>query len=205
MRPRTEFPSRYGAASDGGALPGSRRHIPEPDCDRCPEFVSSRERIARGNSSLDAVVVVVGEAPGVGNPDADRWRGGNWTGCAYTARHSGRLVRRLFAEVGYGPDGRDVSNAVRCHPAADDPTTNREPTAVVPRDRYAAASMLALAGGSLDGLLETGLETHPFPELGATVVPRLHPSSEAVGRRRLGSDTRAASVAAVGEALSSGA
>lgn len=45
---------------------------------------------------------MVGEAPGAGNPDADRWRGGNWNGLAQTTRHSGRPVRQLFVELGYG-------------------------------------------------------------------------------------------------------
>lgn len=49
------------------------------DCRRCPDLVVCRERIAWGNGPLDAAVIVEGEAPGTGNPDAERWRGGNWT------------------------------------------------------------------------------------------------------------------------------
>ena len=83
-----------------------------PDCARCPALVEARERISWGTGSLDADVMVVGEAPGAGNPDAERWRGGNWTGMAYTARHSGRIVRATFEELGYGPDDIYVTNAV---------------------------------------------------------------------------------------------
>jgi len=54
------------------------------ECRRCPDLVEAREHISWGNGPLDSDLVVVGEAPGTGNPAADRWRGGNWTGMAYT-------------------------------------------------------------------------------------------------------------------------
>ena len=75
----------------------------EPNCERCPALVDCRNRIAWGNGPEDADVLVVGEAPGAGVPDADRWQGGNWTGLAYTAEHSGRRIRETMATVGY-PD-----------------------------------------------------------------------------------------------------
>ena len=53
-------------------------------CTRCPTLVESRECISWGTGPLDAAVVVVGEAPGAGNPDAARWQGGNWTGIGNT-------------------------------------------------------------------------------------------------------------------------
>ena len=202
--------------------PGSR-HVIEPGCSRCPALVEARERIAWGNGPLDAEVAVVGEAPGAGTPNADRWRGGNHTGLAYTARHSGRLLRRLFAEVGYGPDRVYYTNAVKCFPAAPgDPTTNREPTAeeraacqdhleaeldrvapavVVPTGRHATASVLAMEGRELYGFLERVLEPVDCPTVGVTVLPLLHPSYEAVWRRRLGYERRAEYVRAVGAAL----
>jgi DNA polymerase len=80
-----------------------QRHELAADCRRCPALVESRECISWGNGPLDAEIVVVGEAPGAGTPEADRWQGGNWTGMAYTARHSGRRIRDLLAEAGY-PD-----------------------------------------------------------------------------------------------------
>ncbi len=117
-----------------------RRHVMEAGCSRCPALASNRERISWGTGPADARVVVVGEAPGYGNPEADRWQGGNWTGKAYTSRHSGRRIRRLLADVGY-PDAY-YTNAVKCFPAREEsgssaasgdaasgePTTNREPT-----------------------------------------------------------------------------
>ena len=201
------------------------RQVLEPGCSRCPDLVASRERVAWGNGGRDADLLVVGEAPGAGDPDADRWRGGNWTGLAYTARHSGRLVRRLFDDLGFGPDEVYYTNAVKCFPAAaGDPTTNREPTAdereacrshlaaeldavgpsvVVPTGRHATASVLALGGGALDGFLDVVLEPLDVAGLDAAVLPLLHPSYEHVWRVRLGYEDRAAYVRAVGRALSS--
>jgi DNA polymerase len=111
------------------------RNVLEPGCARCPQLAESRECIAWGNGSLDADVVVVGEAPAYGNPDADHWRGGNWTGMAYTSRHSGRAVRDLFADSGLDSEDCYFTNAVKCFPAAEggnadgEAPTNREPTA----------------------------------------------------------------------------
>ncbi|MFT4905824.1 MAG: uracil-DNA glycosylase, partial [Natronomonas sp.] len=74
------------------------------DCQQCPELVEGRTCISWGVGARDATLVVVGEAPGAGTPEADRWQGGNHTGMAYTSRHSGRRVRGLFETLGYGPD-----------------------------------------------------------------------------------------------------
>lgn len=195
----------------------------EPGCARCPALVESRERIAWGNGSREAAVMVVGEAPGTGAPGADLWRGGNWTGLAYTARHSGQLIRRLFASLGYGAADLYVSNAVKCYPAAEnEPTTNREPTAeerrrcrshleaeleqvapaaVATTGRHATASVLGLSGQRIEGFLELVCEPQSCPDLGVIVLPLLHPSYEAVWRSRLGYDDRATYIDAVGTAL----
>jgi uracil-DNA glycosylase len=93
--------------------------FPDPDatspvaagCERCPALVDCRTRISHGVGPTDAAVVVVGEAPGAGAPDADRWRGGNLTGMAYTTRHSGRAVRRLVADAGFA-GGAYYTNAI---------------------------------------------------------------------------------------------
>ena len=138
---------------------------------------------------------------------------------------AGRLVRRLFDDLGYGPDDAYYTNAVKCFPAGpDDPSTNREPTAgerrrcrghletelarvepavVVPTGRHATASVLALGGRSLDGFLDAVLAPLKVPGLDAAVLPLLHPSYENVWRARLGFEDRAAYVRAVGAALSS--
>ena len=148
-----------------------RRIVLEPDCTRCPALVDSRERISWGVGSPDAAVVVVGEAPGAGEPTAERWRGGNWTGMAYTSRHSGRAIRTLFEELGYEPDECYYTNAVKCFPS-DGEGSNREPTAdelatcrthleaeieliepqvVVTTGGHATRSVLAAAEHQLDG------------------------------------------------------
>lgn len=199
------------------------RHVLEPGCDRCPALVDARRRIAWGTGSFSADLFVVGEAPGTGDPGADRWRGGNWTGLAYTSQHSGRLVRQLVADLGIGADDVYYTNAVKCLPTAtDDPSRNREPTVeeratcrrhltveldrvdptvVLPTGRHATASVLALGDVSLDGFLEVVLEPLDVPGLDAPVLPLLHPSYENVWRRRLGFGDRAAYVDAVGDAL----
>jgi len=174
-----------------------------PDCRNCPALVEGRECISWGVGPRDAAVLVVGEAPGAGDPDADRWRGGNWTGMAYTARHSGRRIRETMARAGY-PDAF-YTNAVKCFPP-DGEGSNREPTdaeltncrehllaelsavdpdAVVPTGRHATESVLAAEGESVDGFLGTVLDPIDCPDLGIVVVPLLHPSYRDVWLARL--------------------
>lgn len=174
------------------------------DCQRCPALVEDRECISWGNGPHDARIVVVGEAPGAGDPDADRWRGGNWTGMAYTSRHSGRRIRDVLADAGF--PACYFTNAVKCFPA-DGEGSNREPTpeerahcrpylrteieqvgpdAVVPTGKHATQSVLALTDHDLDGFLDSVLDTLSAPTLGATVVPLVHPSYQDVWIDRLG-------------------
>ncbi|MFC4448831.1 uracil-DNA glycosylase [Halorussus aquaticus] len=220
------------------------RNVLEPRCSRCPALVESRERISWGNGSLDADVVVVGEAPAfgveprstettsgdeprVGDPEADRWRGGNWTGMAYTSRHSGRAVRDLFADADVEPEDLYFTNAVKCFPAdsenaeaEDDGTpTNREPTAeerqncrghlAAEIERTSPAvvattgkhATLALVGDLPGGFLDAVLDRRDLPEFGTTVLPLLHPSYQNVWLPRIGYD-REEYVAAIREAVS---
>jgi len=195
------------------------------DCLKCPALVECRERISWGNGSLDAALLVVGEAPGYGDPDADRWQGGNWTGMAYTARHSGRRIRDLLADAGYGHEACYFTNAVKCFPAADtgpdEAPTNREPTAeerancrpyllteieqvepaaVVTTGRHATKSVLAAAGRELDGFLDAVLDPVECPDLDTTVLPLLHPSYQEVWLARL-EHTRESYVAAIADRL----
>lgn len=184
-----------------------RRNALEPGCSRCPDLVESREEIAWGNGNPDADVMVVGEAPGAGNPHADRWRGGNWTGLAYTARHSGRIIRTLFEDLGFGPDDLYVTNAVKCFPADGDsnrpPTTDEretcfthlaaeldsvDPTVVVATGKHATRSILDSEGIAIDGFIDSILTRIECPTLGLTVVPILHPAYQHVWLSRLGYD-----------------
>ena len=176
-------------------------------CRRCSALVESRGQISWGVGSPDARLVVVGEAPGAGDPDADRWRGGNYTGMAYTSRHSGRRVRRLFESLGYSPDELYFTNAVKCFPEDGD-GSNREPTdrersncrphllaeietidpaCIVPTGRHATASLLSAAGRSLDGFLDTVLEPIEAGQL-PPMLPILHPSYQEIWISRLGYD-----------------
>ena len=189
------------------------------DCRRCPEPTAAREHISWGVGSLEATLFVVGEAPGAGDPEADRWQGGNHTGMAYTTRHSGRRIRDLFEGLGYDPDDLYFTNAVKCFPPGEE-GSNREPTpeerancrpylrseletvapdCVVPTGRHATESLLAMTDRTLEGFLETVLdpiETEALPPL----LPVLHPSYRNIWTSRLGYEP-AEYRQAVGEAL----
>lgn len=189
------------------------------DCRRCPSLAEDRTRISWGIGAADATLAVVGEAPGAGDPDAERWRGGNHTGMAYTSRHSGRRIRALFDSLGYGSAELYFTNAVKCFPS-DGSGSNREPTpeerancrpylleeldavdpaCVVPTGRHATESLLAAAGRSLEGFLDAVLrpvETDRLPP----IVPILHPSYRDVWASRLGYDAEGYE-RAVGETL----
>ncbi len=183
------------------------KNVLERDCERCPALVDSRECISWGTGDLEADIVVIGEAPGRGTPSADRWRGGNWTGKAYTSRHSGRRIRSMLERIGYGGESY-YTNAVKCFPAdSDDPTTNREPTdgerencrahllteletidpeIVLATGKHATTTVLEAEGKSLDGFLETVLEPIRCARLDVWLVPILHPSYQDVWIGRLG-------------------
>ena len=183
------------------------RNVLAADCSRCPALADARECISWGTGDCDADIVVVGEAPGYGNPDAERWRGGNWTGKAYTSRHSGRRIRRMLERLGYDEDAY-YTNAVKCFPAdPDDPSTNREPTAderatcrthllaeletidptvVLATGKHATTSVLAAEGRDLEGFLDSVLEPVWCERLDVWLVPILHPSYQDVWIGRLG-------------------
>jgi uracil-DNA glycosylase family 4 len=185
--------------------PASRHELAD-DCRRCPALVESRDRISWGNGPLDATVLIVGEAPGAGTPTADRWRGGNWTGLAYTSRHSGRRIRDLLADAGYGSDECYFTNAVKCFPS-DGEGGNREPTAgerancrpylrseietvepdvLVPTGKHATNSIFALEGIEIDGFLDAVLDPVSCPGLETTALPLLHPSYQNIWIPQLG-------------------
>jgi uracil-DNA glycosylase family 4 len=180
------------------------RLVLDAGCARCPALAESRECISWGVGPQDADVVVVGEAPGAGDPEADRWRGGNRTGMAYTTRHSGRRIRETMAAVGYG-SRTFYTNAVKCFPS-DGAGSNREPTAeeretcrahllseleviepavVVTTGKHATQSVLSVEGREVSGFVDSVLEPVNCEELGVTVVPLLHPSYRDVWLGRL--------------------
>ncbi|MFB6118266.1 uracil-DNA glycosylase family protein [Halosegnis sp.] len=183
------------------------------DCRRCPTLCESRTRISWGTGPTDADVVVVGEAPAAGTPEADRWQGGNLTGAAYTSRASGRKVRALLADAGVS--AAYYTNAVKCHPPENrDPTADERancrpwlereletvnPAAVLPTGKHATQSVFALVGRELDGFLERVLEPVEMPF--GRVVPLIHPSYQEVWLSRL-DHTRESYVAALAEVLS---
>jgi len=209
--PPTAVPSRVPEFPDDEA-----RLALADECRRCPALAESRTCISWGNGPLDAALVVVGEAPAEGDPDAERWRGGNLTGMAYTSRRSGRKVRDLLADAGYGHDSCYLTNAVKCHPPGNrDPSEAElsncrpylvreveavDPDVVVTTGKHATETVLALDDASLDGFLDGVLDPRPSEALGVPVVPLLHPSYQEVWRSRLGYD-REEYVAAIAETV----
>ena len=183
------------------------------ECRRCPALVDCRERISWGVGPRDATLVVVGEAPGAGDPDAERWRGGNWTGMAYTSRASGRKVRAMVADLGYAGEAY-YTNAVKCFPCEDRSAgggeatpTNREPTAeelancraylldeistvapdwVLATGNHATMSLFAVDGREVEGFLDRVLEPVVLEGIEPPVLPLLHPSYQEVWLSRLG-------------------
>lgn len=195
--------------------PAAARNTLQPDCSRCPALVEPRTCISWGTCPVDADgeplaaaaadIVVVGEAPGAGDPDAETWKGGNHTGLAYTSRHSGRRIRTLFDELGYGARTY-YTNAVKCFPSNGE-GSNREPTraeldacrdhleteltqvdpaVVVTTGKHATETLLAFEGEQLDGFLDAVLDPIDCPSLGVTLLPILHPSYQEVWLSRLG-------------------
>jgi DNA polymerase len=186
-------------------------HHPDPDerhplaagCRRCPGLVDARECISWGVGPSDATLVVVGEAPGAGDPDRERWRGGNHSGMAYTSAVSGRKVRSMVAELGYA-DETYYTNAVKCHPPSNrDPTAEERancrpylhheleevaPDWVLATGSHATRSLFAVEGRTLDGFLEHVLEPTRIDGIDPPVLPVLHPSYQEVWIPRLGHD-----------------
>lgn len=198
------------------------RYVLTPGCSRCPELVASRECIAWGNGSTNADVMVVGEAPSSGTPGAEQWQGGNWTGLAYTGSHSGRIIRGMFEELGFGPNDLYVTNAVKCFPS-DGSGSNREPmveerracfthlrtelelvepVVVVATGKHPTQSLLEHEERTVDSFLDLVLEPIECPTLGATLLPILHPSYQTVWIPRLGYD-RSQYIAAIGKQVTS--
>jgi len=192
------------------------RHELAADCRRCPELAESRTCISWGNGPLDATVVVVGEAPAAGDPEAEQWQGGNRTGMAYTSRVSGRKIRTLLSDAGFGHEDCYYTNAVKCHPPDNRDPTSEElancrsylveevetvaPDAVLTTGKHATETVLALDDDALDGFLDSVLEPRESEALGVTVVPMLHPSYQEVWLSRLGYE-REGYIAAIAAAV----
>jgi len=178
--------------------------------------VDADDAAAESTPPVDATAK---SAPPVDADADDPWRGGNWTGMAFTTRHSGRRIRTLLAEAGYAGECY-YTNAVKCFPEGED-GSNREPTAeerancrthleteidrigpdvLVPAGKHAAVSTFALAGLTLDGFVDAVLDPVESSEIDPAILPILHPSYQDVWIARLGYESEEY-VAAIGDAL----
>ncbi|MFB6222694.1 MAG: uracil-DNA glycosylase family protein [Haloarcula sp.] len=179
-----------------------QRNALTEDCRRCPKLAESRTCISWGNGSLSAEIVVVGEAPAEGDPEADQWQGGNLTGLAYTSRRSGQKIRQMLADAGFGHDACYYTNAVKCHPPENRDPTDAElancrpylvdeveavsPEVVLTTGKHATKTVLALDDDGFDGFTDSVLDPYQSEALGVPVVPLLHPSYQEVWLSRLG-------------------
>ena len=117
---------------------------PAPDCPRCPRLAAFRgENKAKfpekfnapvpSFGGLDAQLLVLGLAPGL--------KGANFTGRPFTGDYAGDLLYKTLLEQGfatgdYGAHANDglalvncrISNAVRCVPPQNKPTTEETKT-----------------------------------------------------------------------------
>lgn len=143
---------------------------PAIDCPLCPRLVAYRAANQAANptwhngpvpsfGSLDARLLVVGLAPGV--------RGANRTGRPFTGDFAGTLLYQTLIKFGfaagtYGADPADgmtlrdcrVTNAVRCVPPANLPTTQETATC----NRFLAAEIAAMP--ALRAILALGGVAH---------------------------------------------
>lgn len=192
----------------------------EPGCSRCPALVQSRNRISWGTGSLEADIIIVGEAPARGDPTADQWQGGNWTGMAYTGRHSGQIIRGMFEELGYGPSDLYVTNSVKCYPS-NGAGSNREPTqserdscydhllaeltqvdpaVVIATGKHATQSILDREPITIDKFVDSVLQPIKCPVHSTVLLPLLHPAYQHVWLTRLGY-SRAEYIRTIGDTL----
>jgi DNA polymerase len=134
---------------------------------------------------------------------------------AYTSLASGRKVRSMVADLGYGDDTY-YTNAVKCHPPGNrDPTPEERancrpyllreledvgPEWVLSTGRHATESLLAVEGRDVDGFLDLVLTPLRIEGLDPSVLPLLHPSYQEVWLSRLGYDY-GGYVDAIGEVL----
>lgn len=132
-------------------------HAPGPDCPLCPRLATFRAenrsvQAAWHNAPVpsfgsdDAWLLIVGLAPGR--------KGANRTGRPFTGDHAGTLLYETLIAYGlarghYHPDGCDnltlvgcrITNAVRCVPPANAPTTEE----IGNCNRFLATEIAALA------------------------------------------------------------
>jgi uracil-DNA glycosylase family 4 len=143
---RSRAARQHKTAGAGDPLAGTSHHLafdggkgPPPDCRRCPRLAAWREEQAASFPEwhnapvlpfgpLDAALLVVGLAPGR--------RGANRTGRVFTGDGAGKILFDTLGRFGFAAgryDGRAddglrlvdcrITNAVRCLPPENKPTT----------------------------------------------------------------------------------
>ena len=165
-------------------------------CRRC-EGMAYSHVLGETNGSLDAGVLIVGEAPG-------RF-GAARTGVPFSGDRSGERLEALLSEAGLSREDVFISNAGLCNPLStpiDGERRNRRPRVSELRAcqpfleqtlRFVPASIVvALGGAALEALGR--IEPHDIGSVvreagrprawgGRTLVPLVHPSPRTQGQR----------------------
>ncbi len=158
------------ATVEGAAPAPGGGAVPEPNCPLCPRLVAYREANRARHSgfhnapvpafgSAAAGLLIVGLAPGL--------KGANQTGRPFTGDYAGDLLYRTLGKFGFarGPYGRRaddgleligcrITNAVRCVPPENKPTTEEIRTCRV----FLAAELAGMA--RLRAVLALGTVAH---------------------------------------------
>jgi len=109
-------PARYHGATKQERLDWLRRRVAR--CENCPNLVKTRRKTVFGEGSLDAFVMLVGEAPG---EDED------YFGRPFIGR-AGKLLRQSLQDADISLDDVYITNVLKCRPDPPLGQANRPPT-----------------------------------------------------------------------------
>jgi len=151
-------------------------------CVKCPHLVSTRQQVVFGVGSIEAELMLVGEAPGA---DEDA-QGEPFVGAA------GQLLTRILLTAGLSRETVYIANILKCRPDTPDKTSgNRKPTSAemetcIPYlheqiDLIQPKILMALGGTAVEGLLGsvggiTRLRGQWQTYRGIPLMPTFHPA-----------------------------
>jgi uracil-DNA glycosylase family 4 len=151
-------------------------------CVKCPNLARARQNVVFGVGSIDAELMLVGEAPGA---DEDQ-QGEPFVGAA------GQLLTRIIQATGLSRDTVYIANILKCRPDTPGKTSgNRKPTSgemetCIPYlhsqiDLIKPKVLVALGGTAVEGLLGpvggiTRLRGHWQTYRGIPLMPTFHPA-----------------------------
>lgn len=161
-----------GVSADWDALSAAIR-----GCTACSELVATRSTVVVGETSPEARLALVGEAPGAQEDAAGR---------PFVGR-AGQLLDELLAGAGLHRDEVAVLNVLKCRPPANRPpkpteTANCRPWLERQLELIAPAVMVALGLSATRWILGrtptlSAVRGREHQLLGRVVIPTYHPSA----------------------------